>query len=207
MSPLLAMNDSAIDSINEERIQDAEKAVVPCDKPVELMAGGFQPMKGAFEYKYNLNDKTCLQQEAQGGCSFHNETRTAGGKFSLDPDQFGFLSGGGSGTIQEQGEMHVDKTKASNKFTKVGAVTAEFKCGGDDPRSGVVQMTIHGEALTWDAQGTGAGGESQAHIHLNSGSFATSCEFRNVDFTKGGSYSAYAQDDSHGTCTIELERN
>jgi len=207
LSPLLAMNDDAINSINEQRIQDAEKLVVPCDKPVELTAGAFRPMKGTFQYKYNLDDKTCLQQESQGGCSFHHETRTAEGKFALNPDESGFLTGGGSGTIQEQGEMHVDKTKHSSRFTKAGAVVAEFKCGGDDPQSGVIQMTIHGEALTWEEQGTGPRGESLAGIHLNSGSFGASCDFRNVDFTKGGSYSAYAKDDSHGTCTIEIERN
>jgi len=207
LGPLLAMNDDAINSINEERIHDAEKLVVPCDKPAELTPGAFRAMKGGFAYKYNLDDKTCLQVESQGGCSFHTETRTAEGKFSLTPDQFGFLVGGGSGAIQEQGQMHVDKTQASDRFTKSGALTAEFKCGGDDPQSGVIQMTIHGEALEWDEQGTGPRGESQPHMHLKSGSFAATCEFRNVDFTKGGSYSAYAQDDSHGTCTIELERD
>ncbi len=207
LGPFLSMNDDAINSINEERIHDAEKLVVPCDKPIELTAGAFRPMKGGFEYKYNLDDKVCLHEESQGGCSFHNETRTAQGKFSLNPNEFGFLTGDGSGSIQEQGEMHVDKTKHSSRFTKTGAVVAEFKCGGDDPQSGVIQMTIHGDALKWDQEGTGPSGESLSGIHLNSGGFAATCEFRNVDFTKGGSYSAYAQDDSHGTCKIELERN
>ncbi len=207
LGPFLSMNDDAINSINEERIHDAEKLVVPCDKPIELTAGAFRPMKGGFEYKYNLDDKVCLHEESQGGCSFHNEMRTAQGKFSLNPNEFGFLTGDGSGSIQEQGEMHVDKTKHSSRFTKTGAVVAEFKCGGDDPQSGVIQMTIHGDALKWDQEGTGPSGESLSGIHLNSGGFAATCEFRNVDFTKGGSYSAYAQDDSHGTCKIELERN
>jgi hypothetical protein len=186
LSPFLSMNDDAIKSINEGHIEDAEKLVVKCDKPIELTPGAFRPMKGTFEYTYNLvNDKMCLQQQAQGGCSFHTATRQAQGKFSLNPDNFGLLVGDGAGTIQEQADMHVDKTKASSRSTKSGAAVAEFKCGGD-PQSGVIQMTIHGEALKFDEEGQGPGGESYSPIHLNSSSFSTSCEFRNVDFTKGG---------------------
>lgn len=67
-------------------------------------------------------------------------------------------------------------------------------------------MTIHGEALTFNEEDHGASGEHLAPIHMDDASFSTSCEFRNVDFTKGGTYSAFSQDDNHGTCKLDLER-
>lgn len=67
-------------------------------------------------------------------------------------------------------------------------------------------MTIHGEALTFNEEDHGASGEHLAPIHMDDASFSTSCEFRNVDFTKDGTYSAFSQDDNHGTCKLDLER-
>ena len=74
------------------------------------------------------------------------------------------------------------------------------------PQAGVIQMTIHGESLTYDLSSRAPNGQPLQPVHYDTASYATSCEFKNVDFTKSGSYSAFAKDDAHGTCKVEIER-
>ena len=83
LGPLLSMNDDAINSINEERISDAEKLVVECDKETELEAMGYRPMAGKFEYKFNGSYQNCTNNGSESGCNFSTNGETGAFKFSF----------------------------------------------------------------------------------------------------------------------------
>ncbi|HST09232.1 MAG TPA: hypothetical protein VLL05_02555, partial [Terriglobales bacterium] len=75
ISPITSANDEAVAEIAQDRIADAKKMVVPCDKDTEGPAFGFRPMAGKFEYKYNDSHRTCSQNGSESGCKFGTTVR------------------------------------------------------------------------------------------------------------------------------------
>lgn len=204
---IFSTQDDAVSDYAKGRIAEASKYVVPCDNP-PMVAGVFRPMKGTVVYKYNRSGKSCHGEDAQGGCWIYDETRSASGSFTLTPDQFGFLSGGGTATFDLKRNGHTDKTSAGGKSTMSGKLQVKIEIGGT-PEAGVVHVSLIGaDDLTYDTWGTGAGGQVIKPEHFDTASWSIDCTIKNVNLISGGSYSALTPaDDGYGTCEIQIERN
>jgi len=208
---LTYLNDQVLQDVANQEILDASKNVVNCGQPTPSTpqaVGKFSPISGTFSYDYNNSGKACNKDVGSGngttqpGCNIYSDTRKATGTFSIIADQFDLPGGSGAGTFDGNGQSHVDITPVKHFWKETGDVQTELRIGTF--QSGIIQMTIHGDSLTYDAGGQDHMGRPYPPTHQTQ-SFSASCEFKNVDFANGGKYSAFAQDDPHGTCTIELQ--
>ena len=204
---IFSTQDDAVTEYATGRIAEAGKYVVPCKNP-PMTPGSFRPMKGTAAYKHNRSGKSCHGSDAQGGYWIHDETRSASGSFALTPDQFGFLSGGGTAILDLKSSGHTDKTSAGAKSTMGGELQIKIEVGGT-PEAGVVHVSLIGaDDLKLDTSGTGPGGEAIKPEHSDTASWSIDCTIKNVNLISGGSYSALTPaDDGYGTCEIEIERN
>ena len=205
LSPVLGMNDDAINSINEERIKDAEKSVVECDKESEMTAFGYRPMTGKFEYKYNDEYKTCNEN----GCNHNKTVREATGTFEIDPNATEATTAKyvGAGFIKEDGGFENSKCHGESHTLLKGPLKITPEVGGM-PEAAIVKLIVGGDM--WEGKVDGSqtcGAMPPVHDTWNTGAFGLTCEVKNINMVKGGSATAYVEADrGHGTCTIELQR-
>lgn len=210
---LTYLNDMALQDVANQEILDAAKNVPQCqppNQPQPTASSKFSPMMGNFKYDFNSNGTTCNKDVGSGdgrtqvGCNIYAETRKAKGTFSIALDQFGLPGGTGTGTFDASYDSHVNITKASWRRTFSGDVQAELQCGGT-PTTGYIRLNVHGGSLQLDETGTGPRGEALPATHTHTGDFGVLCEFHNVNFETGGTYSTFGADDPHGTCTLTLQ--
>jgi hypothetical protein len=209
---LTYLNDTALQDVANQEILDAAKNVPQCQPPNQQQpaSGKFSPMMGNFRYDYNRGGKTCNKDVGSGngttqpGCNIFSETRTAKGTFSIVTDQFGLPGGSGTGTYNAVSDSHVDITKASWHTAVSGDVQAELQCGGT-PTAGYIRLNAKGDSLQLDETGTGPRGENLPATHSRTGNWGVLCEFHNINFETGGTYSTFGADDPHGTCTLTLQ--
>lgn len=204
VAPITAMNDEAIAAIMEDEIADARKGVTPCHHE-QISDGQFRPMQANFKYEFNLKSPN---QCYQGGsnCGQGEEKRGLTGTVHMTLDALGFLSGKGDGEITIQKSQHASNEYGCNSEwheTSKGLGEIELGAGGDSPQNGVVKAEFHSETLTTDGGSTPCKLPPTNWRHEN-GAIAIGCRFYNVNLVHGGTYSAFDNGDSHGTCTLEI---
>ena len=204
VAPITAMNDEAIAAIMEDEIADARKGVTPCHHE-QISDGQFRPMQANFKYDFNLKSPN---QCYQGGsnCAEGEEKRELKGTVHMTLDTLGFLGGKGEGEITIQKSQHASNQYGCNsewQEAAKGSGEIELEAGGDSPLNGVVKADFHSEKLT-------TGGSSTpcklppTSWHTENGALAIGCRFHDVNLVHGGTYSAFDNGDSHGTCTLEI---
>jgi hypothetical protein len=203
VAPITSANDEAIAEIVEGEIADARKGVTACHHE-KMSAGQFRPMQANFKYTYNRNLPNECDQFAN--CSQGEEKRGLEGSAHMTPDSTGFLVGKGAAEITMQRSQHAtNEYGCSSEWheTSNGAGEIELGAGGATPLNGVVKARFHTEALTTDGESKPCKLAS-VHSHNENGAFGVACDFYNVDFVHGGTYTAFDRGDSHGTCTLEI---
>jgi hypothetical protein len=206
LSPVLGMNDDAINSINEQRIKDAEKQVVECDKETEMTAFGYRPMRGKFEYKYNNTYRNCNEN----GCNFNTTVRESHGTFELDAnltEEQAAKTNVGSGFDQEDGGFTNSKCHGETHTRVEGPFTVHPEVGGV-PESAILRLSTGGEFWhgVLDSSQT-CGLMPPRHETWDNAGPILNCDVKNVDMVKGGTFSGFVDSDrGHGTCIVELER-
>jgi len=212
LAPVLGMNDDAINSINEQRIQDAEKSVVECDKDKEAPSFGFRPMAGKFEYKYNDSHRTCSQSGSESGCNFGTTIREEKGTFIIDPnatEESAAAANRGSGFTQDDGGFENPKCSGETHTRMQGSVKVSVEVGGT-PESAVLRLIAGDDEWkgTLDSSDNCSVQSKPTHRTWdNGGAPGVDCKFAHVDMTKGGHYATFSEaDHGRGTCVIDLER-
>jgi hypothetical protein len=205
ISPITSANDEAIAQIAADRIADARKMVVPCDKESELTAFGYRPMTGKFEYKFLEEHQSCNDN----GCNSNKTERHATGTFELDPNATEADSGKnvGSGFIKEDGGFKNPKCQGDTHTFLSGPLTVRPEVGGE-PESAIVRLDIGSETWHGKLDSTqNCGANPPTHQTWDNGGFSLTCKVKNVNMVTGGSANDYVEADrGHGTCTIELQR-
>jgi hypothetical protein len=202
VAPITTANDEAISEIVHGEIEDARKGVTPCHHE-PMTAGTFRPMQGNLTYVYVFNSpETCRHEVCvQSGAETHFE-----GTVHLVPEQFGFLHGKGTGTFNKKRNQraHDEYCKKEGWHEESqGPGEIEVQVGGESPLNGVVKASFNSDHLTVEATQTSCNG-SQTSTHGDTGNFGAGCEFHNVDLVHGGTYSAFENADTHGTCKLEI---
>jgi hypothetical protein len=212
LAPILGMNDDAINSINEQRIKDAEKLVVECEKEKEEPAFGFRPMAGKFEYKYNDSHRNCSQSGSESGCNFGTTVRQENGTFVIDPDateESADAANRGSGFAKDDGGFETPKCRGETHSTISGPLKVSVEAMGT-PESAILRLTAgSGEWKgTLDSSDNCSAQSKPVHQTWdNGGAPGVDCKFTHVDMTKGGHYATFSEaEHGRGTCTIDLER-
>jgi hypothetical protein len=147
LAPILGMNDDAINSINEHRIQDADKLVVECEKDQEMPSFGFRPMQGTFQYEYNGSYRHCNEN----GCNFNKEVRKGQGSFVIDPDATeasAAASNIGSGNTKSDGGFENSKCHGETHSTSEGPLKVSVEAGGT-PESAVLRLFFGSNEWKW----------------------------------------------------------
>ncbi len=205
---VFSTQDEAVSEYANQRIEEASKYVVPCDKESEMTAFGYKPMSGRFEYKYNASFKDCTHQGSEQGCTFRTEVRESTGTFSIDPnatDASADADNVGTGFRNIDGGFENPKCHGEDHDHAKGHLQVRVEVGGL-PESAVLRLISSGE---WDAKmdhTQNCGAMPNVH-HAYKSTGGADCEFKNVNMVTGGHYSAFvAADQGHGTCTVELER-
>jgi len=205
---LFSTQDDAVSEYAENRIKEAQKYIVPCDKESEMTAFGYRPMSGNFEYKYNASSKDCTHQGSEQGCSFHTEVRESTGAFEIDPnatEESEAASNVGSGFRNSDGGFETPKCHGEDHDHAKGPLKVSVEVGGL-PESATLRVTASGD---WDAKldhTQNCGGEPDVH-HAYKSIGGVDCEFKGVNMVTGGHYSSFVpSDQGHGTCTVELQR-
>lgn len=209
ISPITSANDEAVAQIAQDRIADAKKMVVPCDKESQMTAFGFRPMTGKFEYKYNEEHKNCSQEGSENGCNFDKTVRELTGTFEIDPNatEATVAKDVGSGYVQEDGGFENSKCHGETHTLLKGPVKVIPEVGGV-PEAAIVKLSIGGDM--WEGKldsWQNCGALPPVHNTWHNGAFGTACEVKNINMVTGGSATDFvAADRGHGTCTIELQR-
>lgn len=205
---VFSTQDDAVSEYANERIEEAGKYVVPCDKETEVTAFGFRPMSGKFEYKYNASSKECTHEGSEQGCNFKTEVRETTGIFAIDPNATEAseeATNVGSGYRNSDGKFENPVCHGETHDSAKGPIKVHVEVGGV-PESAVLRLSAEGE---WDAKldsTNNCGAMPNVH-HAYKSDGGAGCEFRGVNMVTGGHYSAFvAADQGHGTCTVELER-
>lgn len=206
ISPITDANDAAVEQYAEQRINDAKKTVVPCDKENEMQAFGFRPMNGTFEYKYNDSYRNCNDN----GCNFNTTVREENGTFVIDPnatEESAAAANRGSGFTKEDGGFENSKCHGETHTSTKGSLHVSVEVGGT-PESAVLRLT----AGSGEWQGTLDSSQTcgaMPPVHQtwdNAGAPGVDCKFH-VNMVTGGHYSTFSEPDrGHGTCTIDLQR-
>lgn len=207
LAPILGMNDDAINSINEQRINDAEKLVVECEKDEAMPSFGFRPMAGKFEYQYNDAYRHCNEN----GCNFNKTVRQGAGTFVIDPnatEASAAANNVGSGSEKADGGFETSKCHGETHSTSQGPIKVSVEVGGT-PESAVLQLGLGSNEWIWTTDSSQTCGlMPPTHEEGHNGSpAAVDCKFTKVDMIKGGHYATFSEaDHGRGTCTIDLER-
>jgi hypothetical protein len=206
------MNDDAINSINEERIKDAEKLVVECEKETELEAFGYRPMDGKFEYKYNGSYRNCSRSGSESGCTFSTNVIEEKGTFVIDPnatEESAAATNRGSGTSKDDGGFENPKCNGENHSVTSGSLKVSVEVMGP-PESAVLRLIAGSDEWkgTMDSSDNCSVQSKPAHqTWNNAGAPGVDCKFTNVNMIHGGHFATFAEaDHGKGTCTIDLER-
>ena len=207
LAPVLGMNDDAINSINEQRIKEAEQLVVECEKDQPMTSFGFRPMRGTFEYKYNDSYRTCKD----GDCTFNKTVREASGTFVIDPDateESAAASNVGAGSAKSDGGFENPKCSGETHSSSSGPLKVSVEVGGT-PQSGVLRLALGSN----DWKGTVDSSQTCGHmppVHQtwdHGGPPTGECKFTKIDMVNGGHFATFSEGDhGRGTCTIDLER-
>ena len=200
---IFSTQDEAVSQYAENRIQEAQKYVVPCHNE-ELTAGQYRPMKGTLIYDYNLGGKECRDDK----CVVSSDERHFEGTLTMIPDQFGFLVGKGTGKYKGKQTQHAwDRYCKSEGWSEEtqGAAEIDAQAGGDDPSNGVIQLHAGSNDASVTSNGTTCNGAAKPTT-TSAGGVGFSCEFHGVDFINGGTVSTFQTGDAHGTCKLELSR-
>lgn len=207
LAPILGMNDDAINSLNEQRIQDAEKSVVECEKDQPMPSFGFRAMTGKFEYRYNGAYRHCNEN----GCNFNKAVRDGAGTFLIDPnatEASAAASDIGSGSEKADGGFENSKCHGETHTSMQGSLKVSVEVGGT-PESAVLRLGFGSNEWkgTTDSSQT-CGLMPPEHREWDNGSpTAVECKFTKVNMIKGGHYATFSEADyGRGTCTIDLER-
>jgi hypothetical protein len=205
---LFSTQDDAVNEYAENRIKEAQKYIVPCDKENEMTAFGFRPMSGKFEYKYNASSKECTHQGSEQGCNFKTEVRESTGTFEIDPnatEASDEASNVGSGYRNSDGGFENPVCHGETHDHAKGPIKVHVEVGGI-PESALLRLSAEGD---WDAKldsTNNCGAMPNVH-HAYKTDGGAGCEFKGVNMVTGGHYSTFvAADQGHGTCTVELER-
>ena len=204
---IFSTQDEAVSEYANERIEEAQKYIVPCDKENEMTAFGFRPMSGKFEYKYNASSKDCTHQGSEQGCNFKTEVRETTGTFAIDPnaDASTDANNVGAGYRNSDGGFENPVCHGETHDHAKGPIKVRVEVGGM-PESALLRVTADGE---WDAKldsTNNCGAMPNVH-HAYKTDGGADCEFKGVNMVTGGHYSAFvAADQGHGTCTVEVER-
>jgi len=212
LAPVLGMNDDAINSINEERIKDAEKNVVECDKESEMTAFGYRPMLGKFEYKYNDSHRTCTQEGSESGCNFATSVREEKGTFIIDPnatEESAAAANRGSGFTQDDGGFENPKCHGETHTRMQGSVKVSVEAMGT-PKSAVVRLIAGSDewkGILDSSENCSVHSKPEHRTWDNGGAPGVDCKFTHVDMTRGGHYATFSEaDHGRGTCEMDLER-
>ncbi len=212
LAPILGMNDDAINSINEERIKDAEKSVVECDKETELEALGYRPMAGKFEYKFNGSYRNCSQSGSASGCTFSTTVIEEQGTFVVDPnatEESAAAANHGSGLSKDDGGFENPKCKGENHTVTSGSLKVSVEVMGL-PESAVLNLIAGSDEWTGTMDSSNNCSVQFKPEHQtwhNAGAPGVNCKFTKVNMIKGGHYATFSEADrGHGTCVIDLER-
>ena len=205
---VFSTQDEAVSEYANERIEEARKYIVPCDKESEMAAFGFRPMSGKFEYKYNASSKDCTHQGSEQGCNFKTEVRESTGTFAIDPNATEAseeATNVGSGYRNSDGGFENPVCHGETHNHAKGPIKIHVEVGGM-PESALLRLNADGE---WDAKldsTNNCGAMPNVH-HAYKTDGGAACEFKGVNMVTGGHYSTFvAADEGHGTCTVELER-
>jgi hypothetical protein len=204
VAPITAMNDEAIAAIMEDEIADARKGVTPCHHE-QITDGQFRPMQANFTYDCTLKSPNECHQFGNN-CGQAEEKRGLTGTVHMTLDALGFLGGRGDGEITIQKNQHASNEYGCNSEwheKSKGFGEIELAAGGDSPLNGVVKADFHSETLRTDGGSTPCKLPPTNWRHEN-GAIAIGCRFYNVNLVHGGTYSAFDNGDSHGTCTLEI---
>jgi hypothetical protein len=196
IGPVGSWTDETLKQLAERRITDAQKNVTPCDVP--MTPGDLRPMEGTLKYIYIL-------KPLDGKSS---ETRMAEGKFELNVVQGGLA---GEGTAKF---TYDSMSMSDNPICKGVGATAKAKgdveikaAGGGTPFGGVIELHFDGDLPVAGTQLVGNGANNCIEqSRSETDHFGSVCHFDHIDMVNGGKYSTFAQDDPHGTCTIEISR-
>ncbi len=210
ISPITDANDAAIEQYAEQRIADARKSVVECDKETEMTAFGFRPMIGKFEYKYNDSYRNCTHQGSESGCTFNTVIREAAGSFVIDPgasEESAAATNVGSGYTQEDGGFENPKCHGETHSLIKGPFQITVDARGT-PESAMVDLYVGSNQWkgTLDSYQT-CGAMPPVHESWDNGSPTVDCKFTKVDMVKGGHFATFSEaDHGRGTCVIDLQR-
>ncbi len=197
-SLILSTQDDAVSEYAQNRIEDAEKYLVPCDN-VPMMPGDLRPMEGALTYTYIL--KTADQ----------SNTQTAEGKFPLNKVSGGLAGEGTAKFTQEITSMSTSSVPSCKGIADSVKAKGELKItaqGGGTPYGGVIELHVSGNVPVVEAQLVGEGANKCVEQTKNyMGTFGIVCHFDHVDMVHGGTFATNADDTGgRGICRIELER-
>lgn len=187
---VFSTQDEAVSEFAETRINDARKYLVPCE---DKRKG----LRGSVEFTYKRSSSVPGNQQEFSG--------TADGKFELKQDPHGFtvFAGEGDGKLDMAGT--VEGYNFKQYYHTSGPLTISVS-GRGDPQDATLELTIHGEHLTWTYACAGAAcdkGSSEQQEH----GFVRGCEFNGVNLVAGGTYSVPADSDGTGaqsTCKLKL---
>jgi len=201
---IFSTQDEAIADYAEGRIEEARKYVVPCHHE-QMSAGQFLPMQANLKYSYNRNIPN--ECDKDGNCSQGEEKRVIEGTVHMTPDSTGFLVGKGAAQVTMEMSQHATNQYgggSENHETSKGVGELAVRGGGATPQIGVVKAEFHTETLTTDGDSK-TGKLPPKHWHNENGFFGMDCDFYNVNFVRGGTYTAFqGGNDKNGTCTLEI---
>jgi hypothetical protein len=197
---IFSTQDDAVSQITENRIQEAQKYVVPCED-APMTPGDLRPMEGVLKYTF-VNKQPPVKPELE-------DTRKAEGKFELNIVQGGL---GGRGTAKFTRDYQANSTNPQCKgiaesLKATGDVDIDAQ-GGGTPFGGVIELHFGGDVPVADAQMVSNGANNcTEQTKTWTEHYGAVCRFQHVDMVHGGTFSTFSQEDGgYGTCTIELSR-
>jgi hypothetical protein len=199
---IFSTQDDAVNEIAENRIEEARRYVVPCDKS-PMTPGDLRPMEGVLKYTYVSKPP----HEPPGV----TDTRTAAGKFELNVVGGGGLKGEGTADYSHE-YVAMAATGAPGCQGVADSMKAKGKVGitaggGGTPLAGVIELRFHGDLPVEEAQMVSEGSRCREQTKNYTSSFGAVCRFQHVDMVHGGTFSTFAEGaEGYGTCTIELSR-
>jgi hypothetical protein len=212
LAPILGMNDDAINSINEQRIQDAEKLVVECEKETELEAMGYRPMDGKFEYKFNGSYRNCTKSGSESGCTFSTNVIEEQGTFIIDPnatEESAAAANRGSGSSKDDGGFENPKCSGESHTVTSGSLKVSVEVMGP-PEAAVLRLSAGSDEWTGtldSSDNCSIQSKPQHQTWRNAGAPGVNCKFTKINMIKGGHFATFSEADrGHGACTIDLER-
>jgi hypothetical protein len=186
---VFSTQDQAVEQWADGRIEEAGRYVVPCE---DKRPG----REGSLEYTYSRHvNMPGNQVDAKA---------SAEGNFQLkqDPNGHTVFAGEGEGKYEWDEKSNGYATKQHIHLSGPFSVSVNAR---GSPRDATVQLTMHGEHLTWTYACSGYC-NNLYHDQKEHGLYL-GCTFNGVDLVRGGTYSGPADSDATGgqtTCTVTL---